>query len=481
MAAVRTGAVGLSKQPRFVMYSSNRSSDWGSRDERNQEKSAPSSAYGRRYGVAMSNAESVRQKWKIRMRLSDLKVKLCDVTLVLAISGLILAISDVEIRATGLLGEYVISNEVSFILRMATIVTTIGLLISLLIYHFFDAKIQLVETGTSNWRVGVSKNRLLQIVLELAVCSICPFPETGWINWPYLSNDPIKIREKIKVPVSVLLTLPMFLRLYIVCRYMVLHSSQNQDTATRTIASLNHISVDFRFVFKSEMYDRPLYVLSIASILFWCITSWMLTQCERYAYPSIGGFQHFADYLWFEIITFFSIGYGDIQVNTFCGRGLAMLTAIVGTLFSSTLIALISRKLVLTSCEKRVNHIIAENKITNEHKHAAACVLQNTWRTVLRSREYEKKNSKRNHVQLAAAQRALLSSILSFRKTRWRLRMQLEDEDDYFTARRAFTETEERLQNVRQRQSQLDAKISNLFENVESLTKIVLCRNCRIR
>lgn len=59
--------------------------------------------------------------------------------------------------------------------------------------------------------------------------------------------------------------------------------------------------------------------------------------------------------------------------------------------------------------------------------------------------------------------------------------MQMEDEDDFFTARRAFNETEDRLQKVRQRQSQLDGKISMLFENVEALTQAVMSRKCYLR
>ncbi|CAI5452422.1 unnamed protein product [Caenorhabditis angaria] len=472
MAGVRTGALGLGKQARFVMYSSNR--DWESTREENREPRKVSQ-YGKRYGVAMSNAETVRQKWKMRRKLSDVKVKLCDITLVMALAGLILAIIDLEICATGVFLKFMSVSEISFILRSSCIASTVLLIILLLMYHYIDIQIQMVETGTTTWRVGLTKQRALQILLEVSICAICPIPETGILHWPQLSNIPAKTKLLVPIPVSVLLTLPMFLRFFIACRYMVLHSQQHQDTATRTIASLNHIAVDFRFVLKSEMYERPLYVLSIASIMFWCVVSWMLTQCERYAYPTVGGFQNFLDYLWFEIITFFSIGYGDVQVNTFCGRGLAMLTAIVGTLFSSTLIALISRKLILTTSEKRVNHIIAENEITKKHKNAAACVLQNTWRTVLRTREYSEKNSKTYQMRVAAAQRALLISILAFRKTRWRLRMQLEEEDDFFTARRAFNETEDRLQKVRQRQSQLDYKISKLFETVELLTQTVIC------
>ncbi|CAD6198382.1 unnamed protein product [Caenorhabditis auriculariae] len=471
MAAVRAGAVGLTRAPRYTVFSS-RGGDWSEREER-ERNATPST--GKRYGVAMSNAETARSRWKLRRKLSELKVKLCDCTLVLALAGLIFSMIDVEICATGLTSKYLLAETGSHALRLLTIGLTVILLLLLVVYHIVDIRIHLVETGNLGWRVGITKERVARVLIELAVCSVCPLPETGVIRWPQLSNVPEKTRTLVPIPVNVLFTIPMFLRLYIGCRYVVLHSSQYQDCATRTIASLNHIAVDLRFVVKSEMYRRPLYMLTLASVSFWCVMSWMLTQCERYAFPTISGFQHFADYLWFEIITFFSIGYGDVQVQTYCGRALAMLTAVVGTLFSSTLIALMSRKLILSSSERRVNHVIAENFFTKEHKHAAARVLQNTWRAVLRSRECAKaKPNSRPNLKLASAQRALLASVNSFRKSRWRLRMQMEDEDDFFTARRAFTETEERLQKVRLRQSQLDGKLSKLFENVEALTRTVV-------
>uniref|UniRef100_A0A1I7XJ27 SPX domain-containing protein n=1 Tax=Heterorhabditis bacteriophora TaxID=37862 RepID=A0A1I7XJ27_HETBA len=51
--------------------------------------------------------------------------------------------------------------------------------------------------------------------------------------------------------------------------------------------------------------------------------------------------------------------------------------------------------------------------------------------------------------------------------------MQQEEEDDYFTAKKAFLETEDRLLKVRVRQNLLDGKLVQLFENVQKLTDIV--------
>ncbi|CAI4231527.1 unnamed protein product [Auanema sp. JU1783] len=470
MAAVRAGAVGISRSPRFTIFSS-RGSDWSTPRE------ATTTRKGRGYGISVTTAEMAQTRFKQRRKFMDLKMKLCDWTLFFAMSGLLLAIIDVEMTASQMpyrLISFSISHSgISFGLRVICIFLTVLLLLTLIAYHLVDTKIYLIETGNDHWRIGMTRERLMKLLLELLVCSICPFPDTGVVDWPLLGIEAAKSRERVYIPTNVLVVIPMFLRLYIICRFILMHSRQYQDCATRTIASLNHVGVDFRFVFKSQLYKRPLYVLGLGTLFFWTVVTWTLTQCERYTFPAISSIQHFFDYLWFVIITFFSIGYGDIQVQTFCGRGLAMLTAIVGTLFSSTLIALVGRRLALSSSEKRVNHLIAENQLTRDHKHAAARVLQNTWRSILLKRALEAHRSTQGALRLASAQRGLLRAVTLFRKTRWRLRMQLEEEDDYFTARRAFLETEDRLSKVRLRQNQLDSKLAQLFKNVELLTKIV--------
>lgn len=64
-------------------------------------------------------------------------------------------------------------------------------------------------------------------MIEIAVCAVCPFPFSGTISWPYISADERKVRT-VFVPLDVLLSVPMFLRAYLLCRFMVLHSRQFQ-------------------------------------------------------------------------------------------------------------------------------------------------------------------------------------------------------------------------------------------------------------
>ena len=171
-------------------------------------------------------------------------------------------------------------------------------------------QIALIDSGADDWRVALTTERMIKLGIEIAVCSICPFPGSGTMNWPYISPEERRI-TMVSVPVDVILSVPMFLRAYLLCRFMVLHSKQFQDAATRSIAALNRISMDFRFVIKTMMADHPLSVLVVFTVSFWICMSWMFTQCERYN----GRFtadHYYLNSLWFVTVSFLSVGYGDI-------------------------------------------------------------------------------------------------------------------------------------------------------------------------
>jgi potassium intermediate/small conductance calcium-activated channel subfamily N len=125
--------------------------------------------------------------------------------------------------------------------------------------------------------------------------------------------------------------------------------------------------VDFPFVLKSLICDRPLTFVLVVSLTFWSTASWILTQCERYGSrnPFLSTTYYLSDYAWFEAVTFFAIGYGDIKVETYCGRGLAIFTGIVGSVFSAFITVLLSQRMLLSLAERRVNQVIAESQLTN--------------------------------------------------------------------------------------------------------------------
>jgi len=76
-----------------------------------------------------------------------------------------------------------------------------------------------VENCVDDWRIALSWRAALQIGVELGVCSVHPLPGTShYTSWVALHDS--ATRQQVPVPVDVLLSLPMFLRLYLVSRGM---------------------------------------------------------------------------------------------------------------------------------------------------------------------------------------------------------------------------------------------------------------------
>ena len=82
---------------------------------------------------------------------------------------------------------------------------------------------------------------------------------------------------------DVLLSVPMFLRLYLLGRVMLLHSKIFTDASSRSIGALNKITFNTRFVMKTLMTICPGTVLLVFSISSWIIAAWTVRVCERCA------------------------------------------------------------------------------------------------------------------------------------------------------------------------------------------------------
>lgn len=124
--------------------------------------------------------------------------------------------------------------------------------------------------------------RICQITTELVICAVHPIPGHYRFVWTTkLANKAGGIGSKC-VPYDVPLSLPMFLRLYLICRVMLLHSKLFTDASSRSIGALNRINFNTRFVLKTLMTICPGTVLLVFMVSLWIIASWTLRQCERY-------------------------------------------------------------------------------------------------------------------------------------------------------------------------------------------------------
>ena len=138
-----------------------------------------------------------------------------------------------------------------------------------------------IDNCVEDWRIAMSWQRVAQIAIEVAVCAVHPIPGAFYFTWSTIHADGVTVTS-VQVPIDLLLSLPMFLRLYLICRVMLLHSKLFTDASSRSIGALNRINFNTRFVLKTLMTICPGTVLLVLMLSLWIIASWNLRACERY-------------------------------------------------------------------------------------------------------------------------------------------------------------------------------------------------------
>jgi hypothetical protein len=138
----------------------------------------------------------------------------------------------------------------------------------------------MLENGIKDWRITITQRKFLKTCLEVFVCLIHPIPGDFSFAW---TLRPINGVEDVnaQVPIDLLLSLPMFLRVYLVCRTMLLHSSIFSNSTNRSIGSMNKVRFNGTYILKTLMTIYPGKVLLIVHIFIFMSSSWTLRACER--------------------------------------------------------------------------------------------------------------------------------------------------------------------------------------------------------
>lgn len=138
----------------------------------------------------------------------------------------------------------------------------------------------MVDNGADDWRIAMTYERIFFIALELLVCAIHPIPGQYLFTWTarLAFTYAASVAD---ADVDIILSIPMFLRLYLIGRVMLLHSKLFTDASSRSIGALNKINFNTRFVMKTLMTICPGTVLLVFSISSWIIAAWTVRVCER--------------------------------------------------------------------------------------------------------------------------------------------------------------------------------------------------------
>lgn len=213
-----------------------------------------------------------------RKALFEKRKRISDYALTFALIGILFMIVENELSAAL---YYEKSSVQSHAIKTVISVTTVLLLALIGAYHGLEVQLFMIDNCADDWRIAMTLKRMGQILLELLICVIHPIPYESYFTWTTRLNNHGGRLVSTQVPLDVVLSLPMFFRLYLICRVMLLHSKLFTDASSRSIGALNRISFDTRFVLKTLMTICPGTVLMVFMVSIWMIASWAMRLCER--------------------------------------------------------------------------------------------------------------------------------------------------------------------------------------------------------
>ncbi|KAK5980758.1 Small conductance calcium-activated potassium channel protein 3 [Trichostrongylus colubriformis] len=393
--------------------------------------------------------------------LHDKRRHMSDRALFFAIVGIVLMIIENELNAAGVLQTGSLS---SLCLKSLIIGSTIVLLVLVAYFHIIEVQLFMNANAADDWRVALTLRRMAQIGAELFICALCPLP-FEYVHW----SDHGKVSSETLHSLNIFVSIAMFLRLYWLCRVMLLHSRLFTDASSRSIAGLNRVNFNARFILKTLMTLCPGKMLMIFTAFLWIMAGWILRLCER-DYAGTNRRARDMDYIssiWMVAITFLSVGYGDIVPHTNCGRTMAVITGILGTCASSMVVAVVARKLELTRAEKHVHNFMMDTQLTKKLKHSAANVLRETWLIY----KFRKKVEKVDYARIRQHQRKFLVAIYEMRKVKRDQRKLAENFVSLGDIAKTSSNTYDLIQDVHSTQTGLSLRITAIEHQLGDISR----------
>ncbi|XP_028282021.1 small conductance calcium-activated potassium channel protein 1-like [Parambassis ranga] len=396
--------------------------------------------------------------WRLvhRRALFLRRQRLNDCALAVGLFGVVMMVMETELSWSVYSKSSIYSIAFKSIISFSTLVL-LGLIIA---YHCCEVQLYVHDIGAEDWRIAMTTDRLALIALELAAVAIHPYP-VGLLAYFQQSKTRLSLSE---TELEIILALPMFLRLYLLGRAMMLHSRLFTDTASRSIGALNKIHFNTRFVGKTLMTTYPGTVLMIFSVSLWIVAAWGLHVCERHHnYRDLSS--NYMEALWMVSVTFLSIGYGDVVPHTYCGRSICLLTGIMGAGCTVLVVAVVARKLELTRAEKHVHNFMMDSHISKRIKIAAANVLRETWLIY----KHTKLSRERDTTRVRMHQRKLLLAIHQLRRVKMEKRILADQGNNLVDLCKMQNLMYDVLSEVQSCRGELDTHIHVLEKHVEEL------------
>ncbi|XP_061912758.1 small conductance calcium-activated potassium channel protein 2 isoform X5 [Entelurus aequoreus] len=180
--------------------------------------------------------------------------------------------------------------------------------------------------------------------------------------------------------------------------------------------------------------------------------------------------------MWLISITFLTIGYGDMVPNTYCGKGVCLLTGIMGAGCTALVVAVVAKKLELTKAEKHVHNFMMDTQLTKRVKNTAANVLRETWLIYKNTKLVRKMD----HARVRKHQRKFLQAIHQLRSVKMEQRKLNDQANSLVDLAKTqnimydmVSDLNERGEDMDKRIALLETKLETLLTNLQALPGLI--------
>ncbi|KAI8434199.1 hypothetical protein MSG28_012310, partial [Choristoneura fumiferana] len=429
-------------------------------------------------GGAAKHKPNIGYRLGRRKALFEKRKRISDYALVMGMFGIIIMAS-------------IYSQALKTLISMSTVIL-LGLIVA---YHALEVQLFMIDNCADDWRIAMTWQRIAQIALELAICAVHPIPGQYTFTWTTkLANKGGVIGVEVICFEDTYDNLP---RHCFACFYGFPLDNSKLDTQTmRKSVILWFLSGILALRFHDEDHANLLNSMWLTAITFLCVGYGDIvpnTYCGRGITLTCGmvvcikvqpvfrviiskkfhdeEHANLLNAMWLIAITFLSVGFGDIVPNTYCGRGIAVSTGIMGAGCTALLVTVASRKLELTRAEKHVHNFMMETQLTKKLKNAAANVLRETWLIYKHTRLVKRVHPGR----VRTHQRKFLLAIYALRKVKMDQRKLMDNANtitdmakDPFLLQTQNT-VYEIVSDMSSRQDSIEERLTSLEEKLTSL------------
>ena len=153
----------------------------------------------------------------------------------------------------------------------------------------------------------------------------------------------------------------------------ITHYTFVSSTGGALVAALAGENIGPWFIYKMLLFKHPIVTMIISALIGFGILStatWFVERSE-----DDWGMDNA---MWFTIVTFTTVGYGDIVPKSWLGKLVGVVSAIFGIIASAVLVSVVQHKLALTRIQKQIIMFLCEVQASHRIKDLSATIITRT-------------------------------------------------------------------------------------------------------